>query len=189
MKFFIMLMIALPNAVFAHCPAELSVDGKTYCTNVKWLNGERKIQGKFQPTNEHSPQLVLMGEIPQRWIYSKAEFVFWEKGDHDHIPKTIEGLRIFPYMNMEDGHHHSTSYSFNWTSTSYEISSIVFQEMPGCWSFRWTTAEDDSLEKSEFLMNVEGYDNLAQDENMEMSGFCSNSEPDAGEGGGHHHSH
>lgn len=188
MKFFILLLFALPQTAFAHCPMELNVDGKSYCSEITWLDGDKKVQGKLEPTTELSPQLVLMGEIPQKWVYSRAEFSFWEKGDASHTPQIIDNLRIFPYMHMETGHHHSTSYEYAWLNETAEISAVALQEMRGCWSFRWTKENHDTLEDSEFLMNIEGYNNLSDEKNSEMSDFCT-SVGSGGGHGGHHHNH
>ena len=177
MKFFIALMIAIPSIASAHCPLELDIDGTTYCGDAQWLNGERKIKGQWQETSELSPQLVAMGEIPQKWIYSKVSFVFWQKGDAHHKPVFIEDLRIFPYMHMENGHHHSTSYQEQWTDQTYLVSAVAFQQMRGCWSFRWTTEVDDALESSQALMNIVEFENLTPQENTTMASFCENPEP------------
>jgi hypothetical protein len=174
MKFLIVLAAFLPSLVFAHCPMSLEVNGEQLCASVIWLNGDQKIKGQYHETAVLSPYLIPSGEIPQKWIYAKAEFLIWKKGDSTHTGQAPNGLRIFPYMIMQDGHHHSTSYelSFDSVSKKHIVAAAALQAMPGCWSFRWTTEANDDLSTSQHLINVSNYTNLSPVDNSKMNDFC-----------------
>jgi hypothetical protein len=192
MKYFCALIIFLPNISFAHCPIALDVNGEQYCTSLNWLNGDKKIKGQLEETAVLSPYLIPSGEIPQKWIYAKAEFLIWKNGDSTHTAQTPEGLRIFPYMTMADGHHHSTSYEFNFDNANqrYVVAATALQSMPGCWSFRWTTDDMDDLATSQHLTNVSNYTNLSPTDNATMNDFCtavSDGSNDSENNGHHHH--
>lgn len=187
MKIILLLIGMLPSLSFAHCPFEIESDGQAYCVDISWQKGEKKVQGLFKPTDKQSPQLIPMGEIPQKWIYSKADVFVWEKGDSNHTSQFIEDFRIFPYMNMEDGHHHSVSYDFKYDSGKYTLQAMGFQKMPGCWSLRWTNEEHDQMGNSSFLMNVLDYENLTDDENHSMKSYCTSGS--GSNSGSHSHSH
>lgn len=191
MKTLIIIFALFPAMALAHCPIPLAVHGQSYCADVQWLNGDRKVQGEFESVEHLSPHLVQRGEIPQRWVYSKAEIQIWQKGDRAHRPQKIEGFRIFPYMHMQNGHHHSTSYDFQWdpNTETYLVSGVAFQEMAGCWSFRWTTSQEDRLVSSQFLMNVLDYSNASDAKNHEMAEHCANAGSGEDHGEDHDHSH
>jgi hypothetical protein len=187
MKYVMMLsaMLAVSEMAFGHCPLEVKIDSNTYCTDVEWLSSQQKINGAFTDSAELSPILILAGTIPPLWLHSTANFVFWKKGDAQHVPQEISGLRIFPYMHMSNGHHHSTAYEFSFNSTAgaYQLAKVAFTEMKGCWSLRWTTDTTDSLEASQLLLNVTAFTNVPND----LAASC---EGDEGSGDEHeHHSH
>jgi hypothetical protein len=187
MKSFIILLLFLPVSALAHCPHEFMSDGEALCMKVEWMNGESKVRGQFEPSTQSSPYLVPMREIPQKWVYSQALIHVWKKGDTSHQPVAVENLRIFPYMHMESGHHHSTSYDFYYDSAeqAYYLRQVAFQSMRGCWSLRWTDQATDDMMTSQKIMDIYRYTNLTGAEQKDQQAFCGNegSAPDDG----HHH--
>ncbi len=186
------LLIFLPTLSYAHCPIPFETDNQSFCAEIEWLSGERKVQGQFESVNYKSPQLNLRGEIPQKWVYSKMNIHVWEKGDHSHVPKFLKDFRVFPYMFMENGHHHSASYDFRWDSDEqvYILKGIGFQEMNGCWSLRWTTSEQDQLSSSHIFQTVDRFENLNERENDLIVKACQSlGESDSGHGHGNGHNH
>ncbi len=177
MKKLILATLLFPHWASAHCPIELTVSGTTYCTDAKWLNADKKIQGNLQETTEPTPYLIPMGEIPQKWLYTKVSFPLWVKGDSTHQPQSPANFRIFPYMTMTDGHHHPASYQFAWDSVtqSYVLSALALQNMSGCWSLYWTTESMDHLASSQKILDIIEYANLDDTENTAMASYCTNS--------------
>ncbi len=191
MKRLLLIIALVPQWALAHCPISFEIDGETYCTQVQWLSGDKKVAGQLESTNTTSPYLIPKGDVPQKWIYSRAEFTIWRDGDASHASQNPAGLRIFPYMIMEDGHHHGTSYDFSWNAEEEKFSlyNMSLQTMRGCWSLRWTTTDtNDLLETSQPLLNIKNYSNLDAAQNLEMDGFCAQ-ETSPGDGHGDHHHH
>lgn len=174
MKSFFLLLLLVPSFSYAHCPISFEVEGVSYCTDIEWLNGDYKVQGSLVPSSQMSPHLIAAGEVPQKWIYSRARFPLWLEGDRTHAPQMIAGLRVFPYMVMENGHHHSTSHEFEWNDGKqvYELTGVAFQEMPGCWSLRWTVAAAGSHENSHQLISISNFQNSPASPSHTLSQTC-----------------
>jgi hypothetical protein len=184
-KAFVILFF-LPLISQAHCPYSIKTKSQNYCLDIQWLNSEIKVKGGWQTSPELSPYLISMGEVPQKWHYSKVQFLVWLEGDNNHKPQKIENLNIKPYMKMADGHHHQASSDFYWNDENqvYELKRLALQEMQGCWQLDWTL-EDEQLPIDNFLMNVENYTNLTESENLEMVKFCG-AESGSNTHAGHH---
>lgn len=176
MKTILFTILILPAAALAHCPIELEINGDKYCTNVKWLASDTKVQGQYQESFSLSPYLIPAGEVPPKWAYSKAEFLIWKKGDGKHKPQNPKDFRIFPYMMMESGAHHSAGYTFGYdqNSETFIIQHLALQSMKGCWSLRWTTSSTDEIATSQHLANVVEYSNLNTSDNDTMTTYCKN---------------
>lgn len=190
MKHIFLALILIPSATYAHCPIALEINGEPYCTNINWLSSDSKVQGQYQESQLPSPQLIASGEIPQKWAYSKGEFLVWKKGDPKHTPQAPEGFRIFPYMVMENGMHHSAGYNFLWNedSETFVVQHLALQSMKGCWSLRWTTSTTDDFTTSQHLTHILGYANLSSADNAVMKNYCDTLTTDApSENNGHHH--
>jgi len=187
MKFILIALTMLPLIANAHCPIALDIKSEKYCTEIEWQKGDLKSKGQFVESDVLSPYLIPMGEIPQKWIYSKAQFAIWKDGDANHLPQEIPGLRIFPYMLMTDGHHHGASYEFNYDQNlqQYVLKAVGLQSMPGCWQLRWTTENTDDFTASAFLANIVTYSNLDESKNLEMAEVCADDNVVADEN--HHH--
>ncbi len=183
-KLFLFFFLS-PMIAWAHCPFGLKYDGKDYCLDLEWLPAESQIT-----TTALSPHLNPMGEIPQKWVYSQFETFVWEKGDKKHTPVLIPDFRIFPYMFMDSGHHHGASYEFQTddSNSSYLLKRVAFQEMPGCWTLRWTTHSSDSLEDSQPLAKITDFVNLSEEGVSAQVDSCSNVDENPS-GGGHQHHH
>lgn len=179
MKFITMTLFFFPLFSQAHCPFEINVDQQTYCLNIQWKMGDRKIQGQLTTSDQASPHLITMGTVPQKWIYSRAEFAIWKKGDSTHKPVHFKEFRIFPYMMMQNGHHHSAAYDFSYDAISnlYILSNTAFQKMKGCWSLRWTIEDSDNLKASQKLMDITDYQNLNDAEVLVQESFCMDASP------------
>lgn len=180
-------LLMFPLSAFAHCPIEIEMEAVSYCLDIQWIEGEKKSQGSFVEAESPSPHLVEAGQIPQKWIYSQAQIQTWKKGDTTHQPAVIENFRVFPYMHMTNGHHHSTSYEFSYDSQKgvYVLNRMALQEMAGCWSLRSTTQEGEDPSLSQFLQNIVDYPNLDETKNEKMATYCSE-EPNPPADGGHH---
>jgi hypothetical protein len=150
MRFFILTITFLfSHLAFAHCPLEIQVSPtEIFCADLKW--------------SPPSPVLIKSGTPPPLWIRSNATVQVWKKGDATHVPQVIPNFRIFPYMHMTSGHHHSASYTFvlDENTSTYEIKNLAFTEMPGYWSLRWTTDSTDSFETSQLLLIITSYTNI-----------------------------
>jgi hypothetical protein len=168
MKLFAIILTAIGTSsiCYAHCPLNLMSNGTTYCTEIDWQPAEQKINGEFLESTTLSPILIAAGTVPPLWLFSKARFSFWKLGDATHTPQEVPGLRIFPYMHMNGGHHHSTAYEFSFDSgtTSYQVKNMAFTEMDGCWSLRWTTESQDDSSASTELLAVTVFTNVAVDQ-------------------------
>lgn len=161
-----------------------------YCASLEWLKGDKKIKDGFVETDMEGPYQIPMKERPQKWVYSKANFHVWLKGDSTHAPVYLDGLRLFPYMMMENGHHHGAAYMFEEGSEveGYQLSQLALHGMRGCWSIRGTFSEEDSMETSFLVTKIMSYKNLSEEGNAEVMGFCMN-EGGGDHGGGHHDHH
>lgn len=161
MKYFTYLLIVLPGFASASCPNEVFSGDKNFCVGIEWDYGEIKVRGEFESTETLTPYLIPMGEVPQKWVYSKAYIIVWEKGDLKRTPVEIENFRIFPYMHMANGHHHSTGYNFFFdpTGRTYVFRRVAFLNMRGRWSLRWTTDSKDLKETSHLLTEISEFQN------------------------------
>lgn len=179
-----LLTIGSAASTYAHCPLELNIKEETYCTDIEWQMAQKKTNGMYVETEELSPSLIKKGTTPPLWFYSQAQMMLWKKGDPQHTPQTVPGFRVFPYMHMSNGHHHSTAYDFSLDSETlwYSISKIAFVEMPGCWSLRWTTDSVDSLETSMILMDITSFANSEGNASVN----CKNNESPTDQGLEHH---
>lgn len=174
MKLLISLLILLPSASFADCPYLVIAEGEDYCVDLRWDYGAKKVKGQFEETAEQTPYLNPMGTVPQKWIYSKALITTWKKSDVDQKFATVPGFRIFPYMYMQNGHSHSAGYEFflDAADSVYVFERMAFQQMPGCWTLRWTTDPEDLEESSQFLLNMTDFANLNEAQVAKQIMFC-----------------
>ena len=193
MRTLLLFLFSLPMLAQAHCPYEVSYSNEAYCLDLEWDFGERKIKGEFKPTNTVTPYLIPHKEIPQRWIYSTAYLIVWKKGDKNHKPVEIPNFRVFPYMHMENGHHHSAGYDFLYDEAeeAYLFRRVAFQQMKGCWSLRWTTADKDLMASSKELLQITEFTNIDEQQKEKMVSFCrtNNSESEHSQHHGHNHAH
>lgn len=184
MKYFVTSIILLFSThSFAHCPYEIDTENENYCASIEWAKAEKKIKGTFKEVSEISPYLVSDKDLPPQWIFSKMKIKIWVSGDTSHEPVEIKNLKIFPYMTMTmGGHHsHSTVHNFSYQQGShYNLSQVRFYEMEGCWSLRWSTDPNldiDSMksvsDSSTVLTNVTEYTNLSPDALFDVVNMCS----------------
>lgn len=174
MKLLIFLTVMIHAWAQADCPLEVTVQGQDFCVDIHWESSEKKIRGQFEDAEALSPHLVPMGEIPQKWLYSRALIVLWNKSDSNQTPVQVPDFRVFPYMHMKNGHHHSAEYDFYFDSEqqAYVFRRVAFRAMPGCWSLRWTTDLDDFQETSALLQNITGFSNLSPEAVAEQEALC-----------------
>jgi hypothetical protein len=176
MKTIFLVMIVFFQVPFAwsNCEAPILIDKQNYCWAIFWRNGDKKIKNKFENTQENSPFLIPMRERPQNWIYSKAKIKLWQQNDLTKAPKEIPNLRVFPYMHMIHGHHHSTEYEFLYDAKSkmYSLEQMTLHEMHGCWSLRWSTNKDDVERTSQLLVKLTRFENLNEAANKKVNEYC-----------------
>jgi hypothetical protein len=199
----LLLFLFVSSKAFAHCPFDLEIEGEFFCADVEWLQAELKVgEGEFRKAFDKnsgspvmSPQIIHMGVIGPKWLYSKAKVTIWKKGDQDHAPVLLDGLNVFPYMVMENGHHHDSAYEFKTSEEGdwYEVSKMPFHMMRGCWALRWSYGDGVSLSNSKLLLKVSNYQNSNEVENDFLDGFCEKLNGDSGHKpphhGGHNNSH
>ncbi len=178
----LILSLMFPTLALAECPVEIKSGNDVYCASVEWGFGEKKVRGDFIEVTDETPYMIPMQTVPQKWVYSKAFISLWRKGDVDESPVELEGFKVFPFMMMQNGHNHSTSYTFSYVEELkvYELSEFGFIAMKGCWSLRWTLGDEINLESSESLGQVVEYKNLSPEKNEVFAQFCS-----MPSGGGH----
>jgi hypothetical protein len=176
-KYILSVIVVLTSlAAQAHCPYGFTAnDGGDYCLSVEWAKGDKKVKGTYEESTFQSPYLNKSGELPNKWIYSKALIRVWKKGDAHHVPVQFSDFRIFPYMLMADGMSHfaSAQFSYDPDGELYVLSGFSLQEMMGCWSLRWTQSADDSLATSQEIQSIIDYSNLDESENKSAAEMCS----------------
>ena len=178
----------------AHCPSEIMHEGEKYCVDFEWGAVERKgRKGEYtEVENSQGPVRVPFRENVRRWNYSKVMISVWKDQDKNHNPVFLEGLRFFPYMNMQSGHHHGGANSLTLSDKGYVLSQMPLHQMSqgdsGCWSIRWTFNEEDFMKDSTALTKIMSFQNLNDDENNQVMESCM-AEGDDGGRGGHHHGH
>lgn len=171
LEWVLVIGFALSGVSNASCPIELELEGGSYCAEVNWGYGFKKVRGEFKITEELSPYLVPMREIPQKWIYSSAQVRVWEPGDQSRGGIEIPDLKIYPYMHMTNGHHHSAAhrFSYNPEEQSYSLDQMAFRQMPGCWSLR---VETEGGEDGSSLLAVVSYANLNEAGKVRQRQLC-----------------
>lgn len=180
----------------AHCPMELTEAGD-YCASVTWQKAQVKQAGTWQDVSDASPVLNALGVVPPLWKASRAIVNVWKKGDANHVPVQLKDFRVFPYMNMVNGHHHGTSsqWSYNAEIGGYVLEAMTLQQMEGCWSLRWALNDHLDMNSSQLLMTVPEFANLDKMQNLETANLCSVGvsvppmEGGDGHGGHGHHNH
>jgi len=192
MKTLFVAFTLMSQLASAHCPLPLNLAEDKYCLEVQWPKAEVSVQGNLQETSELSPQLIRSGTLPSQRLRSRALVAVWRNGDVEHRPVQLpEGARVFPYMVMSNGHHHSTSHTFTWLEDEelYELRNMALQEMPGCWSLRWTSAETLDLASSQLLQLISPFENLSVSENQSLVDLCQDLQDTPGDQNGHQHLH
>jgi hypothetical protein len=174
MKTLFFTFLILPILGHATCPKEIMSQDQSYCMEITWDYGEKKSRGDFKSSEELSPFLTPMKEIPQKWIYSKAYFKLWKKDDPSKTAVEVPNFRVFPFMHMENGHNHSASYEFDLDTQDkvYVFHKMSFRQMRGCWTLRWTTLPEDTMESSKLLMPVTEFTNLADSQIDQQVKIC-----------------
>ena len=190
MKILIAALLLTSTKLWAHCPNKIEVDGETYCTRAQWQAATKKVEGKFVDLDQVSPHLIPMRTAQPKWVYSNVKFMIWKDGDASHEPVKLEGLNIFPYMIMDGGHHHGASHEaiFNEEDFTYDLGSIRFHEMRGCWSFRYAFTEDENLKDSKLLLILNDFTNLTEEQKQALAEKCT-TELNSGSGSKHGHAH
>ncbi|MCB0421612.1 MAG: hypothetical protein KDD61_11485 [Bdellovibrionales bacterium] len=174
MKYLAILLMMMTLKATADCPYTINWKAQSYCVSLEWLNGEAKSRGKFSDVNELSPYLISMGMSPNQWVYSQVAAKVWVAGEKEQTPVVIPGFRIFPYMMMSNGHHHSTRYDYVGPDQdgTYLLRRMAFHKMRGCWSLRWTTADEDLLDSSAELAQITEFVNLSEAEQKSIKELC-----------------
>jgi hypothetical protein len=184
----ILLSFFFSQGLWAHCPIPVVDKAGDYCMDVEWQMGDRKVKGVAQTSDQMSPYLNRVGDVPQKWIYSKAILKLWANGDKNHVPVYLSDFRVFPYMLMVDGMDHIGLYEFTYDSINqyYVLSGFNLQEMAGCWSLHWTTAVDDAAVTSTLASAITNYSNLNVADNLKATNYCGANPPPM-DMGSHHH--
>lgn len=164
-----LFILLLQSFSYADCPqSTLIIDNQEYCAEVSWQNTDKKLNGEFYSTQVPSPYLNPRSAVPQNWHYSKLEVQIWESSDRNKQPVYFENLTIKPYMYMKNGHHHSTSYQYNFSDGLYKLSNIAFHEMMGCWTLNW---EYSNLQQG-VLLKIYNFNNLSESDKQTYKNFC-----------------
>lgn len=181
------LSFILASMAWSMCPYEFKIKNESYCLNVDWVNGDRKVQGKWSEVSDQSPHLNSSTIRPEQWIYSKAYVDVWLASDQDQKPIYVEGLEVYPFMMMLGGHSHGakSNWQYDLKSQRYILSQLNFQEMKnGCWQLRMKM----NNEAETAIMNIDRFVNISVEANYDQSVMCSLCEAEAGTGvSGHSH--
>lgn len=70
---------------------------------------------------------------------STLEVGFWERGDSSHTALEIDGLKIYPWMIMDNGMEHGSraeTLTYDSSRGVYVVSNLYFSRMMGFWEIR-----------------------------------------------------
>jgi hypothetical protein len=173
MKMVLFLLVSIQSFVAsADCDAKITQGEKEYCLEYEWLPAQRRVQGVFQDDADGamSPVLNRQGTPPPRWLYSQARVLITNLDGT--IATDLEAFRVFPYMIMANGHHHSTNHFWEYSAVGgpYILSAMALQEMVGCWSMRYSFAGG----LGSHLFDLIDYSNLDKEEDqLKVIEMCS----------------
>lgn len=153
MKKLIALTIALFSLnAFSHCPNEIVLEQGELCFNYTWTNGPH-LNGAHGGGHHH------MMKNSGRPMASTLEVAFWKHGDSTHAPVQIEGLRIYPWMIMNNGMEHGSrpeTLTYDSARGIYIVSDLYFSKMMGYWEVRFAVLDGSDFDpKSDYVQKFE----------------------------------
>lgn len=171
---FVFLFLSSSYLQAEDCQILLPHAETSYCLSLIWQEADYWRQDSPISSGEQSPQWVVARTPSAKKLYSVATVKIWLAQDPEQSSVKIENFTVFPYMAMMNGHHHGTSYRWEWIEAQkvYVLSKVVFAEMPGCWSLRWTFDPEGLWEDSFELLQITQYANLSEQENRQVKGYC-----------------
>lgn len=164
----LIITLLLQNLIFADCKHSAQINDTTYCYEMNWKAADKKIKGELSSTDTMSPVLIPMKEMPQKWFYSKLHIKFWAPNDSNKSGLEVDGLKVLPFMYMDNGHNHSTSHTLNFEQGVYKLSAMALHQMTGCWSINWKINDG----KPQLLQLITKYTNLTPAENQAIKKHC-----------------
>ena len=161
------------------CETSFLWNNEIYCLQIEWLPAEKRTPKGLEETDHLSP--IANPENPSpiyKTLFSKAHITLEKSGE----PALIEGFNAKLFMSMLNGMHHSGPSKFEELETGYLLSEMNFTQMKGCWSVE-LYIDSEKLG----TVNVTGYSNLSQTENIELLMFCDVCSSAPPVEGGHEH--
>lgn len=207
----IVMVFFCSSLASAHCPDSFTHEETKYCFSLAWQQTQQRLSGEeLKEGFAMSPYLVpflrpLIGQARPVVELSRVKIFIWKEGDANHVPVVFSDFRVFPYMFMENSHHHATNSSFSFVEETaqeqghYLLEGMRLQGMQntggGCWQLRWMAQQDPdftdlTFEASEAFKVVSGYTNLEVGGLKEQESACEELVPALGEDPAvqtHHH--
>lgn len=140
-KMIVLFLTMMSMAATAHCPNEFNYSDKELCYSYEWLSGPHLGGGHGRGHGHHH------GHGMKKPMSSELSVAFWIKGDSTHAPVEIEGLRIYPWMIMDNGMEHGSrpeTIKFDANNGVYLVSNIFLMKMMGYWEMRLAIPSDFS---------------------------------------------
>jgi len=136
MKKMIMLFsLFLSSMAMADCQNTFIDGQKELCYEYQWVSGPHLNGGH----GHHGHQM----KRPAKPLASSVRVLFWKKSDIDQNPVQVEGLRIYPWMIMDNGMEHGTRpETLRFQEGYYYVEGIYLMKMMGYWEMRLTIPAD-----------------------------------------------
>lgn len=185
-----LISFLITTNLYAYCPFEFQYGDKTYCVDLEWTQGQKRIKGQYQESQEQSPYLNFLSVRPELWTYSRAYIYLWEKGV-GQTPVYVDKVKFFPFMVMKEGHSHGAKshLEYDVQNNRYILSQMAFQEMKeGCWQLRLKVENQEDF----VLLDITDFANLTPEQNYDQSvmcSVCSTIEPSSSETSSEPHHH
>lgn len=169
--FNILFFISVNFLFSLNCENTINFATEDYCLAFEWDFADKILNDKLTPINELSPVLNEGKTKPKEWMYSKLNIFVWKKSDISQKLLNIKNLAFFPYMEMENGHNHSTSHGFfsGLPSKSYILEGMNFTSMKGCWAIYF---RDEVKNISQRVMSILHFNNIDELTNKNIADLC-----------------
>lgn len=159
----------------SECPLQITTEEESYCASLTWEKATLKKRSNFEGTRSLSPQYIRSRTPGSRWLYSNAKIKIWLASDNSQSSVYMgEEFKIFPFMEMLNGHGHADNHHFYWDKENlqYKVEQVALHQMEGCWSLRWSDKDKSSARDSHLLFKITDYQDLNPAEKLEVINYC-----------------